>query len=151
VATLNYSTTVPTSRTVGEVQDILVRAGADAVATRYVDHQPVGLSFMLATAAGVQRFALPVNVEAVGKILTAQCAAGELSLGGKITKTVVTSREHAARVAWRIAKDWLEAQLAIIEAGMVTLPQVMLPYMVVGPNETTVYDEYRARALEAPK
>lgn len=29
----------------------------------------------------------------------------------------------------RIAKDWLEAQLAILATEMVTFDQVMLPYM----------------------
>jgi len=28
------------------------------------------------------------------------------------------TREHAARVAWRICKDWIEAQLAIVDAEM---------------------------------
>ncbi|WP_189339127.1 hypothetical protein [Williamsia muralis] len=32
--------------------------------------------------------------------------------------------EHALRVAWRITKDWVEAQLAIIETQMVTPAQV---------------------------
>jgi hypothetical protein len=148
VGTLNYSTTVPASRTMAEVQDILVRAGADAVATRYVDHQPVGVTFMLATPAGTQSFALPVNVDAVHKILVEQSKAGQL--GRKIPKKVVTSREHATRVAWRVAKDWLLAQLAIIEAGMVNLDQVMLPYLLV-EGSTTLYDQYQARALETPK
>lgn len=51
--TLNYSTTVPVARTVGEIQDILARAGADAVGTRYENRRPVGVSFMLDTPAGV--------------------------------------------------------------------------------------------------
>ena len=54
--------------------------------------------------------------------------------------------EHAERVAWRIVKDWLEAQLAIIRTEMVTLDQVMLPYMV-GDEGHTVYELYRDRQL----
>jgi hypothetical protein len=38
------------------------------------------------------------------------------------------TKEQAARIAWRIVKDWLEAQLAMIEAGLVDLQQVFLPY-----------------------
>ena len=54
--------------------------------------------------------------------------------------------EQAQRVAWRIVKDWLEAQLAIIETEMVTLDQVMLPYMQ-GDNGQTVYELYRDQQL----
>ncbi|MGH4019999.1 MAG: hypothetical protein ACRDT0_12350 [Pseudonocardiaceae bacterium] len=52
--TLNYTTTVPVARTVGEVQDMLARHGASAVAVRYVDRQPVGVSFQLATPHGLR-------------------------------------------------------------------------------------------------
>lgn len=108
MGTLNYSTTVPMARTVGEIQDILARAGADAVGTRYENRRPAGVSFMLNTAAGVASFTLPVNVDAVHKLLVQQHAAGQL--GRQVSKAVLTSREHAERVAWRVAKDWLVAQ-----------------------------------------
>ena len=38
------------------------------------------------------------------------------------------TKEQATRVAWRIVKDWLAAQLAMIEAGLVDLEEVFLPY-----------------------
>lgn len=148
MATLNYSTTVPTARTVGEVQSILANAGADAVGVRYRNREPVGVSFILNTLAGVRSFALPINVDAVHKILVKQQAAGELPRIGNISKTMMTSRPHAERVAWRVAKDWLEAQLAIIEAGMASLDQVMLPYLVI-EGDQTLYDQYKVRELGA--
>jgi hypothetical protein len=37
-------------------------------------------------------------------------------------------REQAARIACRIIPNWEEAQLAIIETGLVDLKQVFLPY-----------------------
>lgn len=33
-------------------------------------------------------------------------------------------------VAWRNVKDWIAAQIAIIEIGQVGIDEVMLPYMV---------------------
>jgi hypothetical protein len=50
---------------------------------------------------------------------------------------------QAARVAWRIAKDWLEAQAALIDAQLATLDEVMLPYMVDGTGQT-MYAVYRS-------
>ena len=59
---------------------------------------------------------------------------------------------RAERVAWRVIKDWLEAQLALIDAQMATLDQVMLPYLVIDATGKTLYGSYRDReqvALEA--
>lgn len=59
------------------------------------------------------------------------------------------SREHAARVSWRVVKEWLEANLALIAAGMASPDETMLPYLHVAP-ERTLYQAYREReaALE---
>jgi hypothetical protein len=43
---------------------------------------------------------------------------------------------QAVRTAWRIVKDWTEAQLAIIETRMVTTEQVFLPYAVMRGGKT---------------
>lgn len=48
------------------------------------------------------------------------------------------NQEQALRVAWRIVKDWVEAQLAIVETKMVKTEQVFLPYMMNGNK--TIYD-----------
>jgi hypothetical protein len=70
----------------------------------------------------------------------------------RTTQARYSTPEHAERVAWRIVKDWLEAQLAIIKTEMVTLDQVMLPYMR-GDNGATIYEIYRDQqlAIEAPR
>lgn len=45
-------------------------------------------------------------------------------------------RLQAVRTAWRIVKDWVEAQMALVETQMVTTPQVFLPYAVMGDGRT---------------
>ena len=37
--------------------------------------------------------------------------------------------EQAERVTWRIIKDWLDAQISLIQIGQAEVEQVMLPYM----------------------
>jgi hypothetical protein len=39
-------------------------------------------------------------------------------------------------VAWRIVKDWVEVQLALIESGQATLPQLFLPHAVRADGRT---------------
>ena len=39
---------------------------------------------------------------------------------------------QANRTAWRIIKEWILAQMALIETEMVTVEEVCLPYMLTG-------------------
>ncbi len=135
---LNYTTKVPVLRTSGECMSLLGQAGADHVAVSYTDKQPTGLAFVLAT---------PVNIDGVASLLRradypSSVKTAQLSL--------YVTREHAARVAWRVMKDWLEAQLAIVAAEMSSLDEVMLPYLQI--EGQTLYTRYLANeqaAIEA--
>ena len=40
-------------------------------------------------------------------------------------------------ITWRILKDWVEAQMALLETGMVTMDESFLPYMVSGGQTFT--------------
>jgi hypothetical protein len=137
---LNYTTTVNPERTVLDIHKALRKAKATSVATLYDDTGPTGVSFVVETNYGTRTFALPVDPVPVHAVLRSQKVAMRY-------RTI----EHARSVAWRITKDWLEAQLALIETGMVSLDQVMLPYMV-GIGGTTVYELYvdeQRQAIEA--
>lgn len=146
---LNYTTTIAASKTAGECIQILANAGASAVAVTYEDKIPCGLSFSLVTPHGQRGFTLPVNVDGVQALLTKAHRQGRVR---SISRATAQSREHATRVAWRVVKDWLEAQLALIDAQMASLDQVMLPYLHVD-GELTLYQAYRDReevlAIEA--
>jgi hypothetical protein len=126
----DYSTGVAASRTVGQIQDILAKAGAAQILAEYDKGRVIGLSFTVDTPAGPQVFTLPAHPERVRAVLLRQ----------KVQPRF-TTEEHAEAVAWRIIKDWVEAQLAIIQTEMVTLDQVMLPYMRTA-NGTTIYQRY---------
>lgn len=133
---LNYTTSVPVSKSIGQIHGLLVEGGARQIATDYdPTGTPIGVAFVTDTPHGVRTFAVPVNAHRVQAVLERE----------KADKRYRTP-EHAHRVAWRIVKDWLEAQLAIIRTEMVTLDQVMLPYMR-GDNGQTVYELYRDRQL----
>lgn len=148
---LNYTTKIPAAQTVGECQSILAAAGAAAVAVEYVDRKPAGLSFRLDTPHGRRNFTLPVNVDGIQNVLLNAERDGQFA-SLKKGSAAFTSRDHAANVAWRVVKDWLEANLALIAAQMATLDEVMLPYLHVD-DERTLYQAYREResalALEA--
>jgi hypothetical protein len=137
---LDYTTTVAASRTIGQVQALLVEGGARHIMTSYNDAGvPTGIAFIIETGYGQRRYTIPVDASRVHAVLRRD---------RKVAPRYSTP-EQAERVAWRIVKDWLEAQLAIIRTEMVTLDQVMLPYML-SDGDRTVYDLYVDRQLALP-
>jgi hypothetical protein len=143
---LNYTTTVPASRTISEVQSLLAKHGASSVATHYVDGAARGVTFTSATAHGDRTFTMPVDVDAVHVALVDQENRGLLKAGKR--RGYYSDPAVAERVAWRVVKDWLEAQLALIGAQLATLDQVMLPYLHVDGG-TTLYAAYKEHELQA--
>ena len=135
---LNYTTTVAATRTVSQITELLAKHGAAQILTEYDADGGGGVSgiaFAMQTAHGLMRYRLPVDRAAVRKVMER-----DRSIPRRFR-----TEEQAERVAWRIMKDWIEAHLAIIATQMVSLDQVMLPYMLVG--EGTVYDHYLANRL----
>lgn len=134
---MNYPTDISVSKTMGEIQAALARRGVTKISTLY-DPQGVaaGLGFTMATDYGMRDFELPVRTDGVLQAMQADA---------KVPRSKCT-REQAAKVAWRIAKDWLEAQSALIDAQLARLDEVMFPYMVADGG--SVYELFRGRQLE---
>lgn len=130
---LNYTTKIPIEKTVGEIQALLARARASSIITN-LDSVGVmsAIGFRINTKFGVLTYCLPANIDKVEAVLVRNA---------RIPKKL-RNRAQAARVAWRIVKDWLEAQLAFIEAEQVDLEQVFLAYMQ-RPDGSTVYEAMR--------
>ena len=81
---------------------------------------------------GMEAVRLPANVDAVQKTLAKQ--------------KVKADREQAQRVAWRIIKDWVAAQMAILESEMVSMDEIFLPYML-NPDGQTVHQLFVKKQL----
>jgi hypothetical protein len=127
VAILNYTTQISSQKTVTEIQDILAKAGAQAIMTEYDSNGVLSaMSFRLMTPSGSLSFTLPANISNVFEVIKKE---KKLPLRER-------TREQAARVAWRILKDWIEAQMAIVQAQCAELPEVFLPYARTRNGET---------------
>ena len=135
---LDYSTKVPVARTVSEIQQKLAKAKAEAILTEYENDGTVSaISFRIRTEFGLLTFRLPANIQRVYQVVVRD---------GAIPRSQRT-REQAARIAWRIVKDWLEAQLAMVQAGLTDLEQVFLPY-VQNSSGQTLYELMREQKFQ---
>lgn len=129
---LNYTTGIAPTKTVMEIQNVLSKHGASAILTEFdTDGFIVALSFKVSVNGNDIGFKLPTNWRPVLEVLKAD---------RKVSRSQATP-EQSLRVAWRITKDWVEAQMAMIDTQMVTLPQVFLPYAVT-PTGQTVYETF---------
>ena len=135
----NFYTEVPVHRTVSQVMDILVRHGATEIMTAYSgDRQPIGLQWRVTAESGPLTFNLPVRAEAVFQLLTRE---------GLLKTNPVRREAQAQRVAWRNVKDWIDAQMALLEAEQVRLEEIFLPYMTLGSQ--TVYEALSGEGFKA--
>ena len=124
---LNYTTKIDSDRTIEQIQKILIKHGANSILTNYDSNgQPISLSFKAITPQGEFGYKLPVYPDKVQIVLQKQ--------------RVRVSDIQAMRIAWRIVKDWVEAQMAILETEMVTMDQIFLPYMLT-QNGQTLYQQ----------
>lgn len=136
----NYSTSVDALKSVGEIQGILVGHGATEILIGYAQDKTIkSLSFMVETPHGLLPFRMPVNALAVQKVLEEQGVDPRYR-----------TYEHAVRVAWRITKDWVRAQMALLETEMVKLEQVFLPYMMAGKDKT-LYEAMKDKHFYLPE
>ncbi len=55
--------------------------------------------------------------------------------------------DYCYRVAWRILRDWVDVQMAILETKMVSLPQIFLPYAMSATGETMFERVFRNPTL----
>ena len=148
---LDYSTKIDAERTAQECVKLLGRAGADEVSIKMDSGDPVGLGFLLETPHGKRRFILPLHRDDMAKALAVMLDRNPPHVSTAEMRRL-RSDAQALRVAWRVARDWLTASLALLEARQANLDEVMLPYLEVtgaGGELMTLYAHYRQQERAA--
>lgn len=139
MALLNYTTKIDVHKTLGEIQKILVSHGARKLMYDYdAKGHIVSLCFSIMAPDGERGIKLPANVPAIFEVLKQQKKAGKIKTNPDYAQ--------AERVAWRIIKDWVEAQMAIIETQMVQFEEIFLPYMLNRQGQT-FFEAYQHKQL----
>lgn len=129
---LNYTTKIDASRTIGEIQGMLAQRGAKEILIQYTNGVPTSLMFSIEIGNETFSYSLPCRWQAVQKLLEREARESRY-------KTSV----HARNVGWRVIKDWIEAQLSLVETGMVEIGEVFLPYQLTD-GKVTVYERMKS-------
>lgn len=127
------TTTVDASRTAGEIRLELLKAGATKIMDEYDSAGGVlAMTFSIPSESGDLPFRLPVRVDPVFRILNGRRKSWDRS------QHAAKDLAQAKRVAWRQLLRWIQAQVAMIQTGMVETREVFLPYMTNG--QQTLYE-----------
>jgi hypothetical protein len=141
------STEISPERTAGEITSVLVAAGARQISMEYGDGgRVIGMNFMLLVGGLPYPFKLPVRTESVQKIFKDRRIQ---TMKWRASEFEAKDREQAERVAWRQLLRWVQAQMAMVDAGMVQTREVFAPYLLE-PSGRTLFEyleETRYKAL----
>ena len=132
MAIKNYTSSVDVYTSVGEIQGALAKSGATKIMVDYQAGEPISVSFQLNTSAGVRGFILPPPIDGTLHVFKEQ--------------KIKADPAQAKRTAWRNIRDWVMAQLALMQCCDVPADQIFLPYMS-DRNGVTLYEAYSSGQL----
>ncbi len=133
----NYTTKIAVEKTIAEIEAILSAHGAKKILKDYDGAGNVtGISFMIETPAGNIPFKLPIDLKAWVALINKAVDST------KLPKRFREDADQARRVGWRVIKDWIDAQLAIVETKTVKIEEVFLPYAYDYQTEKTMFQKF---------
>jgi hypothetical protein len=133
------TTKISATRSAGEVSDVLVQAGASQISMMYKNAKIIGLRWVLNVDGRDLLFSMPARIDPVFGILKQRAERGPYSCTRRLSAAeLIELRDKAERVAWRQLLRWVQAQLAMVQTGMVKAQEVFLPYWQEG--DKTLYE-----------
>ncbi len=140
---LNYTTTVDAYKTASEIEYMLMRHNVKSIMKDYDGERIVSMSFLIDTGSRKVPVKMPVRTDECLRVLKKEKQSSP-------RKQIKDTIDQAERVAWRILKDWVEVQMALLDIKMVTAEEIFLPY-IVDQSGRTIYEmlEEKQFLLEA--
>lgn len=137
----NYTTSISPFKTISEIEELLGEYGATTFEKHIDDGVPTQIIFTVPFEQNGQitnlRYHLPVDIDRLLAVMDED---------PKI-RSSYCNYDQAARTGWRIAKDWIHAQLSFVATGMADMKEVFLPYMVDQSNKT-LYESFRDNGVK---
>ena len=138
MAIKNYSTTVDSHKTCGQVQALLAKKGAKQLQIMYHDGDPIGIEFSIVLNDREYWYRLPAEPDGVLMVMTTD----------RNVPKGLKNRQQATRVAWRIIHDWISSQIAMIESNkLMTMDRIFLPFLLTQNQKgetVTIYDQFKS-------
>lgn len=127
-----------------DIQRILVAHGAKSLTFDYDQGRAVGVTFTIVVRNERLSFHMPARVQNVERLLSKQ----------QHWRQPLTEihKQQAYRTAWANIRDWLAAQMALVETEMVQMEEIFLPYLLTPTGESLFFAmQERQFLLPAPE
>lgn len=132
----NYESRSPLPNIFAAIEKTLSGHGAKQIIRDYNDQgQITSISFVINTTKGTLGIRLPARFERVKQIFNEQ--------------GIRYKEDQPYRTAWATLRDWVDAQMALIDWEMVKPEEVFLPY-AIHPDGRTYFDVLQSRGFQLP-
>ncbi|RTL56256.1 MAG: hypothetical protein EKK37_17435 [Sphingobacteriales bacterium] len=135
----NYTTEVPASRSIENIENLLVQFGATNIMKEYEAGNCVSISFRLIVQNHPFAFKLPAKVAPIFKWLRKNKSKGDAK----------RQQAQAERIAWKHQHELLHMQLTSIELEQADMMQVFLPYVYDVASNKTFYEQLKEGSYKA--
>ena len=142
MALKNYTSQVPASTSIINIERLLVKHGARQILKTYDPNGRVdSICFIITTQGTEMPFRLPARVKECERFLMDETT--------RRTKAETRKKipAQAERTAWKILMDWVEAQMAMIELAQVEFMEVFMSYLYDPRSEQTFYQIAKDRGF----
>jgi hypothetical protein len=133
----NYTSSIPASRSMARIEELLVEAGATDISKSYSDGICSAIRFRMEINGMPVFFQLPANVDACFNVLWAGVKRPQPDTKKRL-------KDQASMTAWKIVSDWVEIQLAMIKLEQAKTLQIFLPYVWNPDKNETLYHRIEA-------
>lgn len=131
------TTQIDSEKTISEIQSLLVQHKATSILMEYTAGKISSVCFRIEINGNLIPFRLPCRHEPIQKVLASRTRDYKQAWSKEMREKVADKYEdQARRVAWRQILRWVQAQLALVETGMVKVEEVFLPYAQLPTGET---------------
>lgn len=139
----NYTTQLSEDEIFKQIHKILASHGVKRTSFDYDDNgRAVAIEFVVEAGNERLTFRLPARFKEAEPLVAKARKAARLAASGEALK------DASYRVVWTVIRDWLDAQMALIDIGASRLEEVFMPYMIEGGQ--TLFEHFVARRALPP-
>lgn len=132
----NYTSEVDASKSMANIEKVLVEIGASNINKNYIDKVCTGITFLYFDKMVNQTLAFHLRAQ------VQECF--NIFWKERVQKTPAQKEacmKQANRTSWKILSDWTEIQCSMILLGQATPLQMFLPFVYDTKNNETLYDK----------
>lgn len=138
----NYTTEVPAFRSILNIEDLLIKAGASNIMKEYTpggSGQVEAISFIIEVKGLKLPFRLPGKVKECYLWLKKRSPKSQ-------DKTLLTQAE---RITWKQLNEWVHLTLSQIELDQMETLEAFFPFLYDIPSQTTYYERIKKGEFRA--